>query len=60
MSKASLRTAVDKRKWKGRKEKLPSLNVVCVVDGKKLELRKSFNKDTRAVTHLGRKTASVC
>lgn len=42
MSKASLRTGVDKRKWKGKKEKLPSMNVVCVVDGKKLELRQSL------------------
>lgn len=41
MSKASLRTGVDKRKWE-KKEKLPSVNVVCVVDGKKLELRKSL------------------
>lgn len=46
MSKASLRTAVDKRKWKGKKETLPSLNVVSVVDGEKLEPRKPFNKDT--------------
>ena len=42
MSKASLITGVDKRKWKGKKEKLPSMNVVCVVDGKKLELRQSL------------------
>lgn len=44
MSKSFLRTGVGKEKMEKTKAKTPEMNVACMMDGKKLELRKSLRK----------------
>ena len=60
MSKASLRTGVYKRKWKGKKRKTTKHE--CSMCGRWKETwteKVPLTRTLRAVTHLGRKTAGV-